>query len=121
MRGLDSSRLASGGSSAGGHLALVAVVIAADGPLPAPDPGVAAIVALNPVVDLLACSPEPQQSLEREVTRIAAGRLIEYSPAEFVRPGNPPTLIQHGTHDEVAPIGQVRRFRDVITPPPVLP
>jgi dipeptidyl aminopeptidase/acylaminoacyl peptidase len=45
---------------------------------------------------------------------IAPGRLIEYSPIEFVRPGNPPTLIQHGTHDEVAPIGQVRRFRDVM-------
>lgn len=31
-----------------------------------------------------------------------------------MRPGNPPTLIQHGTHDEVAPISQVRRFRDVM-------
>ena len=59
-RGLDSSRLASGGSSAGGHLALVAAMIAPDGPLPAPDPGVAAVVALNPVVDLLAYSPEQQ-------------------------------------------------------------
>lgn len=114
VRGLGSSRLASGGSSAGGHLALVAAMIAPDRPLPAPDPGVAAVVALNPVVDLLAYSPEQQQSLEREVTRVAAGKLIEYSPAEFVRPGNPPTLIQHGTHDEVAPISQVRRFRDMM-------
>lgn len=115
MRGLDSSRLASGGSSAGGHLALVAAMIAADRPVPAPAPGVAAVVALNPVVDLLAYPPEQQRSLEKDVARIAAGRLIEYSPAEFVRPGNPPTLIQHGTHDEVAPIGTVRRFRDVMT------
>jgi acetyl esterase/lipase len=114
MRGLDSSRLASGGSSAGGHLALVAAMIAPDRPVPAPEPGVAAVVALNPVVDLLAYSPEQQQSLEEDVTRIAAGRLIEYSPVEFVRPGNPPTLIQHGTHDEVAPIDTVRRFRDVM-------
>lgn len=114
VRGLDSSRLASGGSSAGGHLALVAAMIAPDGPLPAPEPGVAAIVALNPVVDLLAYSPEQQQSLEQEVARIPAGRLIEYSPVEFVQPGNPPTLIQHGTHDEVASIDTVRRFRDVM-------
>jgi acetyl esterase/lipase len=114
VRGLDSSRLASGGSSAGGHLALVAAMIAPDRPVPAPEPGVAAIVALNPVVDLLAYSPEQQQSLEEEVVRIAAGRLIEYSPVEFVRPGNPPTLIQHGTHDEVASIDTVRRFRDVM-------
>jgi acetyl esterase/lipase len=113
VRGLDSSRLASGGSSAGGHLALVAAMIAPDGPFPAPEPAVAAVVALNPVVDLLAYSPEQQQSLAH-IAGTAAGRLIEYSPAEFVRPGNPPTLIQHGTHDEVAPIGQVRRFRDLM-------
>jgi acetyl esterase/lipase len=112
-RRLDSSRLASGGSSAGAHLALVTAMIAPDGPRPAREPGVAAVVALNPVVDLLAYSPEQQRSLE-QVAGIAAGRLIEYSPAEFVRHGNPPTLIQHGTHDEVASIGQVRRFRDVM-------
>jgi acetyl esterase len=111
-RGLDPSRLASGGSSAGGHLALVAAMIAPDRPAPTPDPGVAAVVALNPVVDLLAYSPEQQRSLEQGVARVPAGTLAKYSPVEFVRPGNPPMLIQHGTHDEVAPIGQVRRFRD---------
>jgi acetyl esterase/lipase len=114
MRGLDSSRLASGGSSAGAHLALVAAMIAPDRPVPAPEPGVAAVVALNPVVDLLAYSPEQQRSLEEEVARIATGRLGDYSPAEFVRPGNPPTLIQHGTQDEVASIDAVRRFRDMM-------
>ena len=114
VRGLDSSRLASGGSSAGAHLALVAAMIAPDRPVPSTEPGVAGVVALNPVVDLLAYGVEQQQSLEGEVARIAAGRLIEYSPVEFVRPGNPPVLIQHGTHDEVAPIGQARRFRDVM-------
>lgn len=113
VRGLDSSRLASGGSSAGAHLALVAAMIAPGRPVPAAEPGVAAVVALNPVVDLLACSPEQQRSLEAEA-RIAAGRLGEYSPVEFVRAGNPPTLIQHGMHDEVTPIGQVRRFRDMM-------
>jgi acetyl esterase len=114
LRGLDSSRLASGGSSAGGHLALVAAMIAPDSPLPAPEPDVAAIAALNPVVDLLAYSPEERQSLEEKVARVAAGTLAEYSPIEFVRPGNPPTLIQHGTHDAVAPIDTVRRFRDAM-------
>lgn len=112
-RGLDPSCLASGGSSAGGHLALVAAMIAPDRPLPAPKPGVAAVMALNPVVDLLAYSPEQRQTLEQDAG-IATGRAIDYSPIEFVRPGNPPMLIQHGTHDEVAPIEQVRRFRDVM-------
>jgi acetyl esterase/lipase len=114
LRGLDSSHLASGGSSAGGHLALAAAMIAPDGPHPAPEPGVAAILALNPVVDLLAYSPAEQQSLEEQVARITPGRWGDYSPIEFVRPGNPPTLIQHGTRDEVAPIGTVRRFRDLM-------
>jgi acetyl esterase/lipase len=83
MRGLDPSRLASGGSSAGGRLALVAAMIPSGGPVPAPKRCVAAVVAFNPVVDLLAYSPAQQQSLEEEVARIAAGRQIEYSPVEF--------------------------------------
>jgi acetyl esterase/lipase len=82
-------------------------------PVPAPGPGVAAVVALNPVVDLLAYPPGQQRALEQDAG-IAAGRAIDYSPAELVRPGNPPVLIQHGTHDEVAPISQARRFRDAI-------
>ena len=113
-RGLDAARLAAGGSSAGGHLALVAAMIARDKPVPAPEPGVAAVVALNPVVDLLAYSPGDQQNLADEVARIALGRLIEYSPVEFVRPGNPPTLIQHGTRDAIGSIDTIRRFRDLM-------
>jgi acetyl esterase/lipase len=67
QRGLDSARLASGGSSAGAHLALVAAMIAPDRPVPAADPGVAAVVALNPVVDLLAHPPGEQRNLEDKV------------------------------------------------------
>jgi acetyl esterase/lipase len=113
LHGLDSSRLASGGSSAGGHLALVAAMIAPDRPVPASEPGVAAIVALNPVVDLLAYPPGQLQLLEQEVG-LPAGRATDYSPTEFVRPGNPPVLIQHGTRDEIGHIDTVRRFRDVM-------
>jgi acetyl esterase/lipase len=114
VRGLDPARLAPGGSSAGGHLALVAAMIAPDRAVPAPEPGVAAVVALNLVVDLLAYSPQQQQNLADEVARIAVGRLSEYSPAEFVRPGSPPVLIQHGTRDNVGSIGTMRRFRDLM-------
>jgi len=62
---------------------------------------------------VLAYPPGQQRALEQDAG-IAAGRAIEYSPAELVRPGNPPVLIQHGTHDEVAPISQARRFRDAM-------
>jgi acetyl esterase len=113
LRGIDAAQLASGGSSAGAHLALVAAMTALGLPLPAAAPGVAAVVALNPVVDLLAYSPAEQRLLEQGAG-IAPGRLADYSPIEFVRPGNPPTLIQHGTDDAVAPVTQVRRFRDVM-------
>jgi acetyl esterase/lipase len=105
-RGLEASRLASGGSSAGAHLALVAAMTAPQGP--------AAVVALNPAgLDLRSFAPEQQRRLEDQVG-IAEGRLLEYSVIEFVRPGNPPVLVHHGTRDEVEPIDHVRRFRDAM-------
>ncbi|WP_167474525.1 alpha/beta hydrolase [Nocardia arthritidis] len=111
-RGLAPSRLASGGSSAGAHLALVAAMTAPGRPAPAS--GTAAVVALNPAgLDLLAFPPELQRSLEHRVG-IDTGALIEYSLIEFVRPGNPPMLICHGTDDEVEPVDHVRRFRDAM-------
>jgi acetyl esterase/lipase len=114
QRGLTASRQAFGGSSAGGHLALIAAMTAPDGPVPAREPGAAAVVALNPAgLDLRAFSPEHQRALEEKVG-LGAGKIIEYSCVEYVRPGNPPTLIQHGTHDAVEPIDNVRRFRDAM-------
>ncbi|MGN9914238.1 alpha/beta hydrolase [Phytohabitans sp. LJ34] len=114
LHGLQRSRLFSGGSSAGAHLALVAAMIAPDRPVPAPTPGVAGVVAFNPAgLDLLAFSPRLQRSTEQRAG-IAEGRAIEYSLIEFVRPGNPPMLIHHGTDDEVEPIDHVRRFRDAM-------
>ncbi|GAA2615830.1 alpha/beta hydrolase [Dactylosporangium fulvum] len=113
-RGLEAPHLASGGSSAGAHLALVAAMIDRDGPTPAPKSGTAAVVALNPAgLDLCSFEPELQRHLEHQVG-IAAGRLIEYSLIEFVRPGSPPVLIHHGTCDEVEPIDSVRRFQDAM-------
>lgn len=113
-RGLGAPHLASGGSSAGAHLALVAAMIAPDELAPAPEPGVAAVVALNPAgVDLCSFDPDVRRQLEHQVG-IAAGRLIDYSLIRYVRPGNPPTLIHHGTRDEIEPIEGVRRFRDAM-------
>jgi acetyl esterase len=116
-RGLGGTRLASGGSSAGGHLALLAALIGPDGHGPTSEPGVAgvaAIVGFNPAgLDLRSFAPELRRRLEEQIG-IAAGRLAEYSAIEFVRPGNPPVLIHHGTDDEVEPIDCVRRFRDAM-------
>jgi acetyl esterase/lipase len=117
-RQLGASRLASGGSSAGAHLALVAAMTTPDGtvPVPASESGIAAIVALNPPVDLLAYPPQWQHQVAA-AAGIAAGRAAGYSPAELVRPGQLPMLIQHGTHDAIASVDQVRWFRDLMAQP----
>jgi acetyl esterase/lipase len=105
-RGLEAPQLASGGSSAGAHLALVAAT--------AQGAPTAAVVALNPAgSDLRSFEPDVQRRLEQQAG-IAAGRLTEYSLVELVRPGTPPTLIHHGSRDEVEPIDAVRRFRDAM-------
>ena len=114
QRGLGALHLASGGSSAGAHLALVAAMIAPDKPTPASKPGVAAVVALNPAgLDLRSLAPEAQRRLEQQAG-IREGRLTDYSLIEFVQPGNPLILIHHGTRDEVEPIENVRRFREAM-------
>ncbi|MEV1015499.1 alpha/beta hydrolase [Micromonospora sp. NPDC049801] len=110
-RGLAASQLASGGSSAGAHLAMLAALTPSRA---APEPGVAAVVALNPAgLNLGVRTADAQRRLERQVG-LDAGRLIEYSLIERVRPGNPPTQIHHGTRDEVEPIDCARRFRDAM-------
>ncbi|GAB3801563.1 alpha/beta hydrolase [Micromonospora zhanjiangensis] len=112
-RGLETSHLASGGSSAGAHLAMIAAMTP-QASATASEPGVAAVVALNPAgTDLRSVEPAARRRLEQQIG-VAAGRLIEYSLIEFVRPGNPPTQIHHGTLDEVEPIGSVRQFRDAM-------
>ncbi|WP_092374244.1 alpha/beta hydrolase [Micromonospora phaseoli] len=114
LRGLEAPHLASGGSSAGAHLALAAAMIAPSEPAPAPEPGVAAVVALNPAgTDLRLFDPAVRRHLEHQVG-IAAGRLTDYSLIRYVRSGNPPMLIHHGTRDEIEPIEGVRRFRDAM-------
>nr|WP_255517921.1 alpha/beta hydrolase [Kribbella sp. VKM Ac-2566] len=114
LRGLEAQQLASGGSSAGAHLALVAAMTAADVPTAASEPAVAAVVALNPAgLDLRTFEPDAQRRLEKQVG-IDEGRLLDYSLIEFVRPGNPPMQIHHGTRDDVEPIESVRRFRDAM-------
>ncbi|MBR7833169.1 alpha/beta hydrolase [Actinospica durhamensis] len=113
-RGLDAPQLASGGSSAGGHLALVAAMAAPDGPAATPEPGVAAVAAFNPAgLDLGSMDPDARRRLEDRVG-LAPGRLTDYSLIELVRPGNLPVLIHHGTRDGIEPIDQVRRFRDAM-------
>jgi dipeptidyl aminopeptidase/acylaminoacyl peptidase len=77
------------------------------------DHEVAAVVALNAPVDLLAYPPEWHRG-PGERAGIEPNRAVDYSPIQFVRPGIPPILVQHGTSDTVVPIDHVRRFREAM-------
>ncbi len=89
--GLDPSRIAAGGGSSGGHLALIATLDALEAGQPPPR----ALLLYNPVVNL---ANRPQgRALPRE-------RWQAISPRQRLRPGLPPMLIiQGGADRDVTP------------------
>jgi len=115
LLGIDRSKIVLLGESAGGHLAASAMMGPSNRrqqPLPFSP---AALVLYNPVVDLPALSwmskkhgavPFPDStngaSWKERVRRV--------SPIEHVRKGLPPTLMIHGTKDNVVPQKQITRF-----------
>jgi acetyl esterase/lipase len=110
--GIDPKRVVASGGSAGGHIAACAGMLPGfeeDADLEVssvPD----ALVLFNPAFDL-AESPGAERRMERpEFRRMVVG-LEDISPMRHVVPGLPPTLIFHGTEDELVPISQVQRFK----------
>ena len=101
--GIDRYRIAVGGGSAGGHLALCTATVSrfkeeAASPVSAvPD----ALVLFNPVVD----TTQSGYGANRFGDRAQA-----FSPAHQIQPRMPPTLILHGTADSVVPLENVQRF-----------
>ncbi|MHB8767267.1 MAG: alpha/beta hydrolase [Deferrisomatales bacterium] len=92
--GVDPARVALVGASAGGHLALLAAA--------GENAGVAAVVALYPPVrlDRPELSATVRQLFGREPDREALERA---SPLYRVTAAFPPTLLLHGTGDDVVP------------------
>jgi acetyl esterase/lipase len=101
--GVDPDRIAAGGGSAGGHIALSTAVFSkldssGDDMRISPRPD--ALVLFNPVVDT---------SLSRAESRFGA-RATEGSPLHHLGPGLPPTVILHGKADATVPYGDVEKY-----------
>ena len=113
--GIDPNRIAAGGGSSGGHVALSAAVLdgfdgAADDKQVSSRPN--ALVLFNPVVDTT-----PESDAARSGGRGAdafkarfGDRGREGSPFQHLRSGLVPTLILHGKADATIPYSDVERF-----------
>lgn len=101
---VDPSRLAAGGASAGGHLAIAAVALpglneTGEDPVPI---RLAALVLFNPVVD----NGPGGYGYDRVKDYFKA-----ISPMENLRAGLPPTIAHWGTQDKFVPVATAEKFK----------
>lgn len=117
--GVDPNRLGATGGSAGGHLSLMLGNTGDQGDSTARDPvlrgasKVAAVVAYFPPVDIRGIAGPNERFPALDFAPELAASI---SPILFVTPDDPPTLLIHGTADNLVPDSQSRiihaAFRD---------
>lgn len=108
--GVDPSRIAAVGSSAGGHLAAAsALVTGFDDPADKPiDPRPNALILYNPALDL--GSTDAIGRLAKNHSKAEADHGLELSPLHHLDRGLPPTIIFQGTADLPTIMGPVEDF-----------
>jgi acetyl esterase len=112
--GIDSTRIAAGGGSAGGHLsAFVGLVPGYDEPSDdlkiSPKP--AALVLFNPFVGYKR-DAMPDSGIVATRFGAKAHEFLASTPANHVSKDAPPTIILHGADDTTVPLTQVKSFAD---------
>jgi acetyl esterase/lipase len=121
--GIDPSRIAIEGNSAGAHLALLAAVtqdrpeLEGDGGNPGVSTELAAAIGIYPPTLFSHAERErgavPLAALSQELTEEVAHLA---GPMSHVAEGNPPMMLIHGTRDEVVPpLASLRMYEALVT------
>jgi acetyl esterase/lipase len=109
--GIDASRVAIAGGSAGGHLATMAALTARG-----PNESVDACVALYGVFDMAnrnrtrARWTTIENSVMMASVAQAPDRYTAMSPLDRIHDASPPVLVVHGERDTLVPIGEAEQF-----------
>lgn len=113
--GIDANRIAAGGGSAGGHLAACTGTLDAGDEL-GEDTSVSArpnaLVLFNPALVLPSREEIKRKGDDRDLGSRFSGDPQALSPADHVKPGQPPAIIFHGKADTTVRIETAETFRD---------